>query len=135
MSDTGEIAAVSGVTGFIGSAVVRRLLADGRRVRALIEPGASLKNLDDLPPEQIERVTVDVCDHHAMKAALTGASAYYHLAAIYKLWLPDPTAIYRVNIEGTTASLLAAQAAGVRRVVYTSSIAAVGHPPDGGPAD
>jgi dihydroflavonol-4-reductase len=135
MSNTSEIAAVSGATGFIGSAVVRKLLADGRPVRLLIEPGASLKNLDDLPHDKVERVTVDVCDHHAMTAALQGAAAYYHLAAIYKLWVPDPRAIYRVNIEGTTASLLAAQAAGVRRVVYTSSIAAVGYHPDGQPAD
>ncbi|HLM74700.1 MAG TPA: NAD-dependent epimerase/dehydratase family protein [Polyangiaceae bacterium] len=130
-----ELAAVSGATGFIGSAVVRRLLADGRRVRALIEPQANTRNLDDLPAENLERVTVDVCDLAGMRRALEGAGAYYHLAAIYKLWTKDPSIIYRVNIEGTTTSLLAARDAGVGRVVYTSSIAAVGRRTDGSPSD
>lgn len=129
-------AAVSGATGFIGSAVVRKLLADGRPVRALIEPNAPTRNLDALPTGgDIERVPVDVCDLDAMRRALDGCEVYYHLAAVYKVWCPDPRAIYRVNIEGTTASLLAAQAAGVKRIVYTSSIAAVGLRPDGTPSD
>jgi dihydroflavonol-4-reductase len=125
-------AAVSGATGFIGSAVVRRLLADGRKVRALVEPGAPLANLEGL---DVECVTVDVCDHDAMTRALSGAEAYYHLAAIYKVWLPDPEKIWRVNLEGTTTSLLAAQAARVKKVVYTASIAAVGLRADGEPSD
>jgi dihydroflavonol-4-reductase len=129
------IAAVSGASGFIGSAVVRQLVADGRRVRALVEPSASTRNLDDLPAAQVERVSVDVCDYEGMARALEGASTYYHLAAIYKLWLPDPSLIYRVNVEGTTTSLLAASAAGVEKVVYTSSIAAVGLRPSGAPSD
>lgn len=130
-----DIVAVSGSTGFIGSAVVRRLLRDGRSVRALIEPGAPAENLEELPPSKVERVTVDVCDYLTMARALDGCSAYYHLAAVYKVWTPDPTHLYRVNLEGTTASLLAAKAARVPRVVYTSSIAAVGRRSDGGPAD
>jgi dihydroflavonol-4-reductase len=129
------IAAVSGASGFIGSAVVRALVAEGRPVRALLEPGAPTQNLDDFPAAQVERVTVDICDQRAMTRALQGCSAYYHLAAIYKVWLRDPAAIYRVNVEGTTASLLAAQAASVGRVVYTSSIAAVGLRDDGVPSD
>ena len=129
------IAAVSGAGGFIGSAVVRKLVAEGRKVRALVEPSASTRNLDDLPASQVERVSVDVCDYEGMARALDGAGAYYHLAAIYKLWLPDPSLIYRVNLEGTTTSLLAARAAGVEKVVYTSSIAAVGLRAGGVPAD
>lgn len=129
------IAAVSGAGGFIGSAVVRKLVAEGRRVRALVEPSASTRNLDDLPASQVERVSVDVCDYEGMARALDGAGAYYHLAAIYKLWMPDPSLIYRVNVEGTTTSLLAAKAAGVEKIVYTSSIAAVGLRPDGVPSD
>jgi dihydroflavonol-4-reductase len=104
-------------------------------VRALIEPQANTRNLDDLPAENLERVTVDVCDLAGMRRALEGAGAYYHLAAIYKLWTKDPSIIYRVNIEGTTTSLLAARDAGVGRVVYTSSIAAVGRRTDGSPSD
>ena len=127
--------AVSGAGGFIGSAVVRKLVAGGRRVRALLEPGASAANLEGLPEAQLERVTVDVCDYEGMARALDGAAAFYHLAAIYKLWTPDPTAIYRVNLEGTTTSLLAARAASVPRIVYTSSIAAVGLSGSAQPAD
>lgn len=130
-----DVVAVSGATGFIGSAVVRRLLAEGRGVRALVEPGASEQNLQDLPEASVDRVTVDVCDYVAMARALDGCSAFYHLAAVYKVWTPDPTHLYRVNLEGTTTSLLAAKAARVPRVVYTSSIAAVGRRPDGAPAD
>ncbi len=130
------LAAVSGSTGFIGSAVVRALVAAGRPVRALCEPGASTRNLDALPAgAAVERVMVDVCDLDGMTRALAGCSAYYHLAAVYRVWNPDPRLIYRVNVEGTTTALLAAQAAGVGRVVYTSSIAAVGLHPDGRPSD
>jgi dihydroflavonol-4-reductase len=124
--------AVTGATGFIGSAVVRKLLADKRQVRCLVEPGANASNLDGLP---VDRVTADVTDAAAMKRALDGCETLYHLAAIYKTWLPDEELIYRVNVEGTVATLLAAQAARVRRVVYTSSIAAVGLFPGGELAD
>lgn len=126
------IAAVSGATGFIGSAVVRQLLASRRRVRALVEPRGDMKNLDGL---DVEIVPVDVCDHEGMARALEGCDAYFHLAAIYRIWTPDPAAIYRVNVEGTTSALLAAQRAGVQRIVHTSSIAAVGLRDDGQPSD
>ncbi|MGZ3422097.1 MAG: SDR family oxidoreductase [Polyangiales bacterium] len=123
--------AVTGSTGFIGSAVVRRLLLDGRDVRAIIEPGAKTTPLDEVEKEtgkRVDRATADVCDVKAMSAALEGCEALHHLAAIYKTWTPDPTAIYRVNVEGTTSTLLAAEKARLRRIVYTSSIAAIGLP-------
>jgi dihydroflavonol-4-reductase len=123
--------AVTGATGFIGSAVVRKLLEAKRSVRAIVEPGANTKNLDGL---NVERVTCDVTDGVKMQRALSGCEALYHLAAIYKTWLPEPEIIYRVNIEGTVATLLAAQHAKIPRVVYTSSIAAIGLV-DGGLAD
>ncbi len=130
-----DVVAVSGAGGFIGSAVVRKLLDQGRRVRALLEPGATTKNLEDLPADRVERFTVDVCDLAGMTRALEGCQAYYHLAAIYKLWMEDPEPIFRVNLEGTTTSMLAAKAAGVGRIVYTSSIAAVGLMAEGALAD
>ncbi len=123
--------AVTGATGFIGSAVVRKLLEDKREVRAIVEPGAKTTNLDGL---NVERVTADVTDFDRMKRVLDGCEALYHLAAIYKTWLPDPEILYRVNLEGTVATLLAAQQAKVKRIVYTSSIAAVGLK-EGGVAD
>jgi len=121
--------AVTGSTGFIGSAVVRRLLLDGREVRALIEPGAKAHALDEVEREtgkRVDRVEVDVCDVKKMTGALEGCESLHHLAAVYKTWAPDPTLIYKVNVEGTTSTLLAAEKARLRRVVYTSSIAAIG---------
>jgi dihydroflavonol-4-reductase len=131
----GGVVAVSGAAGFIGSAVVRKLLEDGRPVRALLEPGASTQNMDGLPEDRVDRVPVDVCDHDGMARALDGCEAFYHLAAIYKVWMPDPRPMYRVNVEGTTTALLAARRARVPRIVYTSSIAAVGLRGDGTPSD
>ncbi len=120
--------AVTGATGFIGSAVLRQLLDARRDVVALVEPGANPQNLEGL---NVERIPVDVTDGTAMKRALGGVETLYHLAAIYKTWLPDPEVIYRVNIEGTVATLLAAEHAKVKRIVYTSSIAAIGLAKDG----
>jgi dihydroflavonol-4-reductase len=117
------MAAVTGASGFIGSAVVRKLLAAGRPVRCLVEPGANTANLDGLA---VERVACDVTDLVTTRKALEGCASLFHLAALYKTWLPDEELIYRVNVEGTVATLLAAQQAGVRRVVHTSSIAAIG---------
>jgi dihydroflavonol-4-reductase len=123
--------AVTGATGFIGSAVVKQLRAQGRDLLALVEPGANAKNLDGL---DVERVAVDVTDGAKLRRVLSGCETLYHLAAIYKTWLADEEIIWRVNLEGTTATLLAALEAKVKRVVYTSSIAAIGIN-DGGEAD
>jgi len=123
---------VTGATGFIGSAVVRCLLDRGREVRCYAEPGAKTTNLDGL---DVEIVTGDVTDRAAVGSALVGCDVLYHLAAIYKLWMPDNSLIYDVNVEGTKTVLFAAMRADLQRVVYTSSIAAVGLPKDGELAD
>ncbi|MEZ4401980.1 MAG: SDR family oxidoreductase [Kofleriaceae bacterium] len=123
---------VTGAGGFIGSAVVRALLARGRAVRAALAPGEDPANLEGL---DVERVTLDVCDRGAVTAAIAGCDVVYHLAALYRLWMPDPGRIFAVNVEGTKNVLGAAARAGVRRVVHTSSIAAVGVPPAGQLAD
>ena len=123
---------VTGASGFIGSAVVRRLLSRGRQVRCCLEPGADRQNLAGL---DVEIVEADVNDRAAIGRAMEGARSLYHLAAIYKLWLPDNSLMYEVNVEGTKTVLFAALAAGVQKVVYTSSIAAVGRPASGDQAD
>jgi dihydroflavonol-4-reductase len=123
---------VTGAGGFIGSAVVRKLLQRGKDVRCYVEPGAKTTNLDGL---DVEIVVGDVNDRDAITQALKGCDALYHLAAIYAIWLPDPSLMYRVNVEGTKTVLWAAYKANLDKVVYTSSIAAVGRRADGQPAD
>jgi dihydroflavonol-4-reductase len=123
---------VTGASGFIGSAVVRRLLARGQRVRCYVERGVKLDNLRGL---DVEIVAGDINDREAIARVLDGVDVLYHLAAIYAIWLPDPSYIYRVNVEGSKTVLWAAYKAKLSRVVFTSSIAAVGRGHDGQPAD
>ncbi|TFW11618.1 hopanoid-associated sugar epimerase [Duganella callida] len=111
---------VTGASGFLGSAVVRRALARGLRVRVLVRPDSPRTNLRDLP------VTVavgDMRDAAAMRAALAGVRHLCHVAADYRLWAPDAEDIVRANQTGTAAVMEAALACGVERVVYTSSVA------------
>lgn len=123
---------VTGASGFIGSAVVRGLLARGREVRALVAPGAHTRNLDDLDVEIVEG---DIRERDAVWSAVEGTSSVFHLAAIYKLWLPRTRLMYEVNVEGTRNVLFAALRAEVAKVVHTSSIAAIGLPEPGELAD
>jgi dihydroflavonol-4-reductase len=114
---------VTGAAGFIGSHVVRALLADGHAVRALHLPGEDLRNLAGL---DIELLPGDITDAEGMRAAVLGCDWVFHLAAIYALWLPNPQRVRDVNVEGTRKVLQAAADAGVSRVVHTSSIAVFG---------
>jgi dihydroflavonol-4-reductase len=116
-------ALVTGAAGFIGSHVVRALVADGHEVRALHLPGADLRNLRGL---DVELVPGDVTDRDSVRAAVHGRDWVFHLAAIYALWARDPGLLRRVNVEGTRVLLEAARDAGVARVVHTSSIARFG---------
>ena len=123
---------VTGAAGFIGSHVVLELLKQKREVRALILPGENTKNLDGL---DIERFEGDVCDPDSMKKAMQGCNRLFHLAAIYALWLPNRRKMYDVNVTGSQNVLWAAYKEGVERVVYTSSVAALGVEPGELPAN
>jgi dihydroflavonol-4-reductase len=123
-------ALVTGGTGFIGSHVVRALLDAGATVRVLAREGSDRRALAGLP---VEIATGDLADPRSLNGPLSGVEVLYHVAADYRLWAPDPAVLYRVNVGGTRALLLAAEAAGVGRVVYTSSVGALGLPSDGRP--
>ena len=123
-------ALVTGATGFVGSAVARRLLAEGFAVRVLARRGSDRRNLAGLDVEVAEG---DLTDAASLEAAARDCCALFHVAADYRLWVPKPEEIYRNNVEGTRAVIAAAKAAGVARVVYTSSVATLGIPKDGTP--
>lgn len=123
-------ALVTGATGFVGAAVVRALLAEGWQVRALVRGGSDHRNIASLP---VEQAVGDLTDAASLKPALEGCEAAFHVAADYRLWAPQPRELYRTNVDGTGNLLDAARRAGVRRIVYTSSVATVGIPADGLP--
>ena len=118
-------ALVTGATGFVGGAVVRVLVNRGIDVRILARAGADLQNLQGLP---VERVDGDLRDQASLRNALTGCRQLYHVAAHYALWAKDPSIFYDVNVTGTKNLLEAAREVGTERIVYCSTIGAIGLP-------
>jgi dihydroflavonol-4-reductase len=114
---------LTGATGFLGSAVLRRLVAEGEAVRVLVRPSSDRRNLEGVDCEIVEG---DLSEPESLRPAVAGCDALYHVAADYRLWVPDPDVLHRVNVEGTIALLCAAVEAGVSRIVYTSSVATLG---------
>jgi dihydroflavonol-4-reductase len=123
---------VTGATGFVGSAVARAALARGHHVRALARPGGDRRNLAGLDLEIAEG---DLSDPASLARAVAGCRFVLHVAADYRIWVPDPAAMLRANVDGTVALLRAAHAAGAERIVHCSSVAALGLTSDGTPAD
>ena len=124
-------ALVTGASGFVGSAVARALLAAGHEVRVVVRKTSALSNIADL---SVERVEGDLLEPASLCGIMAGCDALFHVAADYRLWVPDREAMFRANVEGTRALMEEALTAGVKRVVYTSSVATLGSLP-GGVAD
>lgn len=122
---------VTGATGFIGSNLARMLWRDGYQVRALVRPGSNTVAIDDTG---IEPLPGDILDRKSVARAAQGCHALFHCAAAYTFWSPDPTLVYRTNVEGTTTVLDAAGDAGVSKIVYTSTVSTIGFA-SGGPGN
>jgi dihydroflavonol-4-reductase len=114
---------VTGATGFVGSHVARLLAEHGADLRLLVRPTSKLDNIRDL---RVEHATGDLRDPASLKTAMSGCDYVFHVAADYRLWAPDPREMYASNVEGTRAIIEAAQEAGIKRVVYCSSVATMG---------
>ena len=123
---------VTGATGFLGSHVARVLSDQGASLRLLVRPTSNLKNLQGL---NADTAIGDLRDPASLEKAMAGCDTVFHVAADYRLWVRDPEEMYRSNVEGTRSLLEAARRNGVRRVVYTSSVATIGFRTDGKPAD
>ena len=123
---------VTGATGFVGAAVVRTLLKKEQSVRVLVRQNSDRSNLKGLP---VEPVVGDLTDHESLKKAVAGCRALFHVAADYRLWVPDPYLMDARNVSGTQALMLAAADAGVDKIVYTSSVATLGVPGNGSKGD
>ncbi len=117
------LAFVTGATGFLGSHIARVLAEQGADLRLLVRPTSNLRNLDGL---NADRVVGDLRDPASIEKALAGCDVVFHVAADYRLWVRDSNEMYRSNVEGTRSLLEAARKQGVRRVVYTSSVATMG---------
>ncbi|MGC9972375.1 MAG: hopanoid-associated sugar epimerase [Bryobacteraceae bacterium] len=116
---------VTGATGFVGWHVARRLIERGHRVRALVRASGKLREIE------AETATGDLRDPESLKRAAAGCGLVFHVAADYRLWVRDPREMYRSNVDGTRNLLEAARAAGVERVVYTSTVGCIGIPEGG----
>jgi dihydroflavonol-4-reductase len=125
-------ALVTGGTGFVGSHIARLLTEDGHSVRVLHR---ATSRLDALAGVDYEPVIGDILDTASLRTACAGCDWVFHVAAVVDYWRADQTRMMEANVEGTRRVLEAAQEVGVRRVVFTSSAAAVGLSADGTPAD
>jgi dihydroflavonol-4-reductase len=123
---------ITGATGFVGSHVAQELSRRGADLRILIRSTSKLENLAGL---HAETVIGDLLQVNALRSAVSGCDAVMHVAADYRLWVTDPERMHATNVVGTRELLRIAREEGVRRVVYTSSVATMGFFSDGRLAD
>ncbi len=123
---------VTGASGFVGAHVARLLVERGAAVRVLLRESSNTSFIDDL---KVERVYGDLTDAASLRVPVNLCETVFHVAADYRLWAPDPWNMYASNVDGTRNLLAAAANAGVKRIVYTSTVGCMGWPADGGPAN
>ena len=119
---------LTGATGFVGNHVARAYAGQGAELRLLTRKTSSLAGLDGIAAET---VVGDLRNPESLRPALEGCDALVHVAADYRLWVPDPKEMYAANVEGTRGLLKLARELGVAKVVYTSSVATMGFKTDG----
>jgi dihydroflavonol-4-reductase len=119
---------VTGATGFVGHHVAKALSAEGAELRLLVRKTSNLRNLEGIRGDTF---VGDLANPEPIKNALAGCDAVMHVAADYRLWIPDPKAMYKANVDGTRELLRLAREAGVKRFVYTSSVATMHFRTDG----
>lgn len=119
---------LTGATGFVGSHVARTYSTQGATLRLLTRQTSSTNLIDGLDAELVRG---DLRNPEALRPALTGCDALVHVAADYRLWVRDPKEMYAANVDGTRELLRIAREVGVKRVVYTSSVATMGFKADG----
>ena len=123
---------VTGATGFLGSHVARQLAARGADLRLLVRASSRTDNISDL---QAERVMGDLRDVESLRRGMANCDTVFHVAADYRLWALNGRELYQSNVEGTRNILQAARDSGIRRVVYTSSVATMGFGNNGSMTD
>lgn len=123
---------LTGATGFVGAAVARRLKSAGHELRVFLRSTSDRRNVIDLKSEYFEG---SLEDENSLKMAVRGCEALFHVAADYRLWVPSPKEMYQANVVGTSMLMEAALRAGVKRIVYTSSVATLGINKNDTPAD
>ena len=123
---------LTGATGFVGHHVARELASQGADLRLLVRKSSNLGNLEGIGGSgKVETHVGDLLEPETLRAGIGGCEAVMHVAADYRLWIPDPAAMYKANVEGTRELLRIARESGVRRTIYTSSVATMGFRKDG----
>jgi dihydroflavonol-4-reductase len=119
---------LTGATGFVGAHVARHLADQGAELRVLVRATSNPANLEGLA---VETIVGDLLQPESLRSSIRGCDALMHVAADYRLWVRDPKTMYAANVDGTRALLRLAREEGVRRCVYTSSVATMGFKSDG----
>lgn len=120
------MALVTGANGFLGARLVRHLVEQGQRVKALVRAGSNIDQLRGLPPDQVELAYGDVTVMHTVYAALSRCDRLYHVAAAYRLWDRHPERIRQAAVVGTTQTLEAARRRQLEKIVVTSTLGCIG---------